>query len=132
MVKTLLEGGYNVWATDIERGKNFLTYTPERDFDWIITNPPFKLAENFIRRAFELNPHKGVAMLTKSQFWHAKTRTPLFRAYPPSVIMALNWRPDFMGRGAPTMDFIWNIWYQCEFGAITPRYHVAERPVAHD
>lgn len=40
--------------------------------DWIITNPPFSLAEAFIRRAAELG--KPFAFLLKSQYWNATCR----------------------------------------------------------
>lgn len=67
-------------------------------------------------------------MLTKATFWHAKKRTALFRKYPPTEIIALNWRPDFMGRGGPTMDFIWNVWDSVKFQQGT-EYSVADKLV---
>lgn len=115
MVRELAAAGFNVWGSDVVSGKDFLTAPPPRQVDWIVTNPPFKLAEAFIRRAQELSPKEGFAMLTKATFWQAKRRTKLFRDNPPALILALNWRPDFMGRGAPTMDFIWNVWYTDDY-----------------
>jgi hypothetical protein len=35
--------------------------------DWTITNPPFKLAEQFIERALSLSRH-GVAMIVRAAF----------------------------------------------------------------
>jgi methylase of polypeptide subunit release factors len=44
------------------------TFAPGlRDVDWIITNPPFSAAEEFIRHARELEP-AGFAFLLKTVF----------------------------------------------------------------
>lgn len=90
--------------------KDFLTID-NVNADWIITNPPFKQAEAFIRQAYELN--KPFAFLLKSQYWHAKSRTALFKECKPSHVLALNWRPDFLHGlkgGSPTMECLWVVW----------------------
>lgn len=83
----------------------------------IITNPPFFLADDFIRKA--VNEAPIVAMLLKSQFWHAKKRTKLFMELPPSYVCPLTWRPDFLfhervngEKGNPTMEVCWNVWFK--------------------
>ncbi len=80
--------------------------------DWIITNPPFALAESFIARCNEIG--KPFALLLKSQFWHARRRFDLFETHKPSAILPLTWRPDFLfkqrGGGSPLMDCIWCVW----------------------
>lgn len=81
--------------------------------DWIITNPPFSLAEQFIRHARKLNPSGGFAFLLKSQYWHAMSRLKLFRETQPSHVLPLTWRPDFhfgAAGGAPTMEVLWTVW----------------------
>lgn len=89
---------------------DFLTCAALPDgVDAIITNPPYNLAPQFIAKALELKP-KFVAMFLKSTFWHAKRRSPLWFQYPPSHILALTWRPDFLGLGAPAMDFAWTVY----------------------
>ena len=60
-----------VYATDILDGTDFLKSSIDAA-DWIITNPPFSLAEAFIRRAAELG--KPFAFLLKSQYWNATCR----------------------------------------------------------
>jgi len=75
----------------------------------IVTNPPFKLAPSFIRHALSLGvPY--VVMFLKATFWHAASRSPLFYDHRPARIYAMNWRPDFDGRGQPTMDCLWCVW----------------------
>lgn len=44
---------------------------------WIITNPPFNLAEEFVRRAL-VTATVGVAMLARTTFIESDTRFPLF------------------------------------------------------
>lgn len=54
--------------------------------DWIITNPPFALAERFIARAQEIATG-GVAMLVRSAFLEGQGRYErLYRNNPPTVV----------------------------------------------
>jgi hypothetical protein len=85
--------------------------TARIECDWIITNPPFSKATEFITHALELG--KPCAFLLKSQFWHAKSRLDLFRENPPSYVLPLTWRPDFLygaKSGSPTMECLWTVW----------------------
>lgn len=111
MVDVMRGRGYKVTGTDIQSGTDFLT-ADMIPCDWIITNPPFSLADKFIERCIEHG--KPFALLLKSQYWHAKKRLPLFWQNPPAYICPLTWRPDFMfktrGKGSPLMDVMWVIW----------------------
>ena len=107
MADVLERFGYDVIRTDIQTGVDFLT-AEDRLCDWIITNPPFKGAEEFIRRAARTG--KPFAFLLKCQYWHAAKRTQLFRDNTPSFILPLAWRPDFTGEGNALMDMAWNVW----------------------
>lgn len=75
-----------------------------------MTNPPFVLAAPMIRHLLRELGVRYLAMLLKSSFWHAAERTGLWRSQPPQRIYALNWRPDFLNKGAPTMEVIWTVW----------------------
>jgi hypothetical protein len=56
-------------------------YAPVRDFlthpygpvDWVITNPPFRLASEFIIRGWEIS-RVGVAMFARTQFLEGQKR----------------------------------------------------------
>lgn len=78
--------------------------------DVIITNPPFALAEAFIRKCAKFEV--PFAMLLKSTYWHAKTRHALFRETGPAAVCPMLWRPNFAPeRGkSPTMDVCWTVW----------------------
>lgn len=128
MVQTLQRCGCSVVGTDISMGVDFLSasYIP---CDWIITNPPFSIADKFIERCLYFE--RPFALLLKSQYWHAKKRLNLFREHPPITIFPLTWRPDFLfktrGGGSPLMDVMWCVWENSH--AITyPSYIPLERP----
>lgn len=91
----------------------------------VITNPPFNIASKIIKHILSFEPDY-MAMLLKSSFWHAKSRIPLFEEHPPSKIIALTWRPDFMKLKRPTMEVMWCVWEKGHVGA--PEYVLAKRP----
>jgi hypothetical protein len=118
MVRALQDIGAIVDSNDLYPyrgfgpGFDFMERKPHDGYDWIITNPPFAQAEAFIRHALAWDSF-GVAMLLKSQYWHAARRYALFIEHPPTAIMPLTWRPDFLfgsKGGAPTMEVAWSLW----------------------
>lgn len=134
MVEAMNARGYSVdyfdlYLTGFRGGfdsRDFLQLT-DTGCDWIITNPPFLAAEAFIRHALDLK--KPCAFLLKSQFWHAKKRLQLFRDSPPSYVLPLTWRPDFLNgskSGSPTMEVAWSVWLPYQQGYTL--YHPLERP----
>ena len=136
MVEAMREKGYNVVYSDLHptaysRSRipvDFLKDEPPRfvEYNWIITNPPFSQAEKFIRRALELG--RPCAFLLKSQFWHARSRLELFREHPPTYVLPLTWRPDFLWgvkSGSPTMEVLWTVW---DRGHFITEYIPLERP----
>lgn len=112
--KVLTDAGYTVHATDlVYRGYgtgdvDFLT-TDTLPAECIITNPPFNLASQFIEHSFALGA-KEIALVLKATYWHAASRASLWAKHRPSFIMPLLWRPDFLNKGAPTMEVMWCVW----------------------
>lgn len=92
MAKVLTAHGHNVLATDLkDRGYgilniDFLKCTEPFDGD-IVTNPPYKYAQEFVEKALELvtDGHK-VCMFLKLQFLEGKARRKLFEATPPRTV----------------------------------------------
>jgi hypothetical protein len=130
MANVIKQWGCKVQSSDIrdtgygEGHLDFLTAT--RNADAIITNPPFALSEAFIRHG--IAQASIVAMLLKSQYWHAQKRAMLFQEYPPSWVLPLTWRPDFMfgeRGGAPTMECLWSVWIA---GEKDTRYRLLQKP----
>lgn len=110
MVDVISEYGYDVIGTDIQGGVDFLTADLPEDVKFIMTNPPFGIADKFIERCIE--HRRSFALLLKSQYWHAKKRTKLFRDYTPDLILPLTWRPDFTGQGSSLLDMMWCVWWR--------------------
>lgn len=114
MSKVISSYGYDVFSSDLyntEYGENGIDFllNDKKDTDMIITNPPFKLAEEFIRHSIDLQ--KPFAMLLKSQYWHSAKRRSLFEQF--KHVFPLTWRPDFLfgqKSGSPTMECIWTVW----------------------
>jgi hypothetical protein len=117
MSKAITRHGYEVYSSDKNNtgfgasGVDFLWFDTPGCPATIITNPPFNLAEQFIRKAKALGI-KELALVLKSTYWHAARRYPLWKFWTPSIIAPLLWRPDFLGLGAPTMEIMWCIWDQ--------------------
>jgi hypothetical protein len=131
-ISRILESyGHYVISTDLrhtgygEGGIDYLTAN-ELTVDAIITNPPFNISHLFIQRA--LKEAGFVAMILKSQYWHAKIRLPIFNSNKPAYILPMTWRPDFamgtMGNN-PTMDAMWCVWIKDNNSAI---YQPIEKP----
>lgn len=91
-----------------EAGINFLQAS--WDCDAIITNPPFNIADEFIRHARSFKV--PFAMLLKATYWHALSRHKLFIDTGPIAVLPMLWRPNFAPeRGSsPTMDVCWTVW----------------------
>ncbi len=145
MARVLEWHGFRVIATDIREfpgygygGLDFLRDTPGGKWGWavgeidaIVTNPPFSLAEEFIRRALSYTPN--VAMLLKQTFWNVGGRSKgLWVDHTPDLELKLTWRLAFLKneRGnSPLMDCMWNVWNggNTELESDNPhRYCVAE------
>lgn len=133
MAEVIKAYGYDVVSTDLvdrgygQGGIDFLTLaqpvTPV-----VITNPPFKVAADFIEHGMGELQLAGMALLLKSTYFHAIKRKPLFDRFPPVVVAPLLWRPDFSGQGSPTMEFSWFIWKRGFKGR--PAYRLLQKPSA--
>lgn len=93
LAKVFEANGYNVLATDlIERGYgvggvDFLKSDGLFCGD-IVTNPPYKYAQEFIEHALTLIPDGyKVCMFLKVQFLEGKARRELYAKYPPDMCM---------------------------------------------
>jgi hypothetical protein len=137
MVKPLKDYFRSVHASDIfdysaewdgqERVSDFLMHGSEpphikaRPVDWIITNPPFRLAEQFFRRAFELRA-LNYAMICRTSFIEGVDRyNKIFRKSPPSTVAQFVERvPMVKGRltkkGSTATSYCWLIWMEGEVG----------------
>lgn len=120
MSRVLEESGYEVTSTDlIDRGYG----QSQRDFlmEWqtvapnIVTNPPFKMAEEFARHALHLTTGK-VAMLCRLAWLEGKGRRALFEETPLARVWVFAGRLSMQrgelgktGQGG-MLAFAWFVW----------------------
>jgi hypothetical protein len=84
-------------------------------FDWVITNPPFKYAEDFVHEGLRV-ANVGVAMLARTVFLESVGRYKrLFKITPPSIFAQFTERvPMFKGRldpkGSTATGYAWFVW----------------------
>lgn len=96
------------------------SYEPN-SYDWVITNPPFKLAETFIDQGLQI-ARRGVAMLTRTVFIESKGRFErLFSQTPPSSFAQYVERvPMVKGRldrkASTATGYGWLIWDKTKVG----------------
>lgn len=106
--------------TDISTGADFLAWDRAAvEVNAIVTNPPYELAAEFCEHALRLmEPVQGVvAMLLRTDFDHAKSRTHLFRdcpAFAKKVVLMkrICWfvEADGKPKASPSFNHAWYIW----------------------
>ena len=123
MAEVFKEYGYDVVAVDlIDRGygttgdflENGLPITCDT-----FTNPPFRLAEDFVYKGLE-NLEEGfkLGLFLKTRFLESKSRKRLFEEYPPKYIYlyserqqcALNGDFETYCKSSGTEFYCWVIW----------------------
>lgn len=119
--KTLEASGHSVFSTDlVDRGYgsqfNFLD-APE-GLKWggdILTNPPYKLSEKFVRKAMDLvDAGSKVVMLFKLQFVESQKREKLFTDFPIKYIYVHRRRIGIWKNNEPSggqaLCYAWFVW----------------------
>jgi hypothetical protein len=109
----LINRGYGIGEVD------FLKLDNKKRWDCIITNPPFKLSQEFIEKGLKLS-NKYVIMFAKIQLLEGVGRRKLFDKFPPKYIYVFSNRVNPLRNGSPvdekgnkwasTMCFSWFIW----------------------
>lgn len=110
----LIDRGYG------NTGIDFLTCEFDRKFDNVITNPPFKLAQEFIEKSLDiLNDNGKIAMFLKVQFLEGMGRKEFFEKAPLKYVYVFRARQSPWMNGSPvdekgkkwssTMCFAWFI-----------------------
>ena len=106
-----------------------LAVPPHLQAEWIITNPPFNLAQEFAQVGIQQCGAGGVALLVRTAFfgtsgrWHG-----LFRATPSTQIFQFTERvPMRKGRldrkDSTAKAYCWAVWRKGEIGEKPPEFH---------
>lgn len=122
MSKVLIEYGYDVISTDlIDRGygiggMDFLRFKSQAARS-VITNPPFKIADEFVLHAIECGYEK-IAIFQRSSWTEGRARyEALWKPYPPIRIWQFSGRQTLWRADDPNprstggaIAFSWYIW----------------------
>ena len=135
--EVLKKHGYIVKSTDlINRGYgegdiDFLSITEPHNGD-IITNPPYKFAQQFVEKAMDLIPvGNKVAMFLKLTFLEGKNRRKMFEKYPPKYVYVASGRllcakngefDRMLQSGGSAAAYGWFIWEKGFSGEPTVRW----------
>lgn len=82
---------------------------------WIITNPPFRLADKFIDQAHR-HARRGVAMLVRTSFLEGVGRyNKIYNVRPPSTVAQFSERVPMVkgrldGKASTATSYCWLIW----------------------
>ena len=123
--EVLKKRGYIVKSTDLidrgygESGVDFLQTNEKHNGD-IITNPPYKYAQQFVEHALEIIPDGNrVVMFLKLTFLESNSRRKMFERYPPEIIYVSSSRlqcakggefEEYKQSGGKAVAYGWFIW----------------------
>jgi hypothetical protein len=147
MVHPLVERFNHVERSDVhDYGAGY----PVRDYlfgpdpdpvDWTITNPPFRLAEQFIERALRTS-RVGVAMIVRTAFLEGVGRhSRLFTVHRPAHVLQFTERVvmhkgKLSAKGSTATAYCWIIWMHGQpdtrFGWIAPCRKRLERAADYE
>lgn len=110
----LIDRGFGIGGVD------FLEKQYNKKYDYIVTNPPYKLAQEFVEKSLSIT-NKKVAMFLKIQFLEGIGRYNMFKNTSLKVIHVFSgrqdpWRdgktlnPETGKKWGSTMCFAWFIW----------------------
>lgn len=124
LAKVFEKHGFEVTSTDlIDRGfgrggVDFLKQTEKWDGD-IVTNPPYRYAQEFIEHALELvEEGNKVCMFLKVQFLEGKSRRKMYDTTPPKTVWVSSSRiqcgrnGEFKGSMIAYAWFVWEKGYK--------------------
>lgn len=111
----------------------------EHTFDWVITNPPFRLAEKFLTRSLKV-ARVGVAIFARTVFLESVSRyNTIFQTTPPTIFAQFVERVPIVrgrldGKATTATGYAWFIWdkrmnsTQPQLAWIPPCRRELERP----
>lgn len=121
-------GAYDLIYRDYGKGGiDFLTFNFEQSYATVITNPPFNLFQEFVKRALDIATHK-VIMFGKLAALEGQKRGSFLQTTPLRTVYVFKKRQQPMRNGkandeitgkkmSSTMAFAWFVWEKGYTGA---------------
>lgn len=107
ITKVLRNNGFEVITSHIIDNCNFFEYEP-KNYDLIITNPPYSLKDEFLKRAYELK--KPFMFLLPITTLEGKNRSELFKKYGIQLIIP-NTRFNFLQKEGKKGAWFQTSWF---------------------
>ncbi len=132
--EVLKRNGYHVVSRDlVDRGygdvADFLSVDNTLWNGDVITNPPYRYAQEFVEKALQIVPNgRKIAMFLRLQFLEGKKRKELFIQTPPKTIWVRSSRlrcainGDFAQAGSSATAYAWFIWEKGYCGSTTVKW----------
>ena len=132
--EVLKRNGYHVVSRDlVDRGygdvANFLSIDNMLWDGDVITNPPYRYAQEFVEKALQIVPKgRTIAMFLRLQFLEGKKRKELFMRTPPKTVWVSSSRlkcainGDFAQAGSSAAAYAWFIWEKGYRGSTTVKW----------
>jgi len=99
----------SIATCEIREGTDYFEFQPPaNNFDLIITNPPYSLAQEFIEKAHI--DAKTICMLLRLNYLGSQKRRTFWQMYPPTHLYVLSKRPSFTGNGTDCTEYAWFCW----------------------
>lgn len=79
----------------------------------VVTNPPYSLAEEFLRHSRKLYPYADISFLLRTGFLSSERREPLFQEMGTPDLYVLPNRPSYVKVGSSSTDscdYAWFVW----------------------
>lgn len=130
----LKRNGYHVVSRDlVDRGygdvADFLSVDNTLWNGDVITNPPYRYAQEFVEKALQIVPKgRKIAMFLRLQFLEGKKRKELFIQTPPKTIWVSSSRlrcainGDFAQAGSSAAAYAWFVWEKGYCGSTTVKW----------
>jgi len=87
---------------------DFLNFYPQNNFDTIITNPPYSIAQEILEHCFKIsNKNTEIIVLLRLAFLESKKRFNFWQKYIVNKLYVLSERPSFTGKGTDATAYGW-------------------------
>jgi methylase of polypeptide subunit release factors len=96
---------------------DFLKVTEKNtNVNYVITNPPFSLAKEFIEHSHYLYPFANIIMLLPLTLYGSAKRYNFWKKFIPASQWILTDRPSFTGHGSDSSVYCWIGWKTSDKG----------------